>query len=276
MDGALGTQLLDRVGPAQVPLPRCNASCPEVVQAIHRDYVSAGAQVLLTNTFNFTPPKGVVPPGLEEVRDLCRRGVALARTAASGHPIVLGSVGPMDFPNPHELTGFLEAFAGVDGILFETQSSLELFTHAVEIQQKNPSFMQFPFLLSLTFRTVHGIVQTIHGESPEALAVAIRRLQPLALGVNCGADIGQIELLQIVQRYRDTTDLPLLARPNAGTPVQTGPTSWRWPVTPAAFADMVEGLLDAGVQLIGGCCGTSPAHTAAARQVIAAWNRKCL
>src|SRR5262249_214196 len=90
-----------------------------------------------------------------------------------------------------------------------------------------------------------------------------------ALGVNCGRDIGMDETIEIVRRYRQETDVPLFARPNAGTPTRDG-ERWRYPHTPAMMAERLPELLAPRVRRVGGCCGTTPAHIAAFRGVIAA------
>jgi 5-methyltetrahydrofolate--homocysteine methyltransferase len=90
-------------------------------------------------------------------------------------------------------------------------------------------------------------------------------------GVNCGRDVGMGELIEIVRRYRAVTDLPLFARPNAGTPARRG-EDWVYPESPAALAERLPELLEAGVALVGGCCGTTPSHIAAFRAVVEAWN----
>ena len=81
------------------------------------------------------------------------------------------------------------------------------------------------------------------------------------------------EITEIIQRYRDNTDLPLFSRPNAGTPVcRDG--RWIYPLTPVAMADDLWKLLEAGVSMVGGCCGTTPAHIAALRPIVEEWNRR--
>jgi 5-methyltetrahydrofolate--homocysteine methyltransferase len=93
------------------------------------------------------------------------------------------------------------------------------------------------------------------------------------LGVNCGRDIGMEETAAVVRRYRQATDLPLLARPNAGTPTWVG-ESWVYPRTPDGMAAGLRELLSAGVSLVGGCCGTTPAHVRTFRAVIQEWNHQ--
>jgi 5-methyltetrahydrofolate--homocysteine methyltransferase len=95
----------------------------------------------------------------------------------------------------------------------------------------------------------------------------------VALGVNCGRDITIDDCAEIICRYRTVTDLPLFARPNAGTPTNVD-GQWVYPHTPEQMAAELPKLLEAGVSMVGGCCGTTPAHIAAFRRVVDDWNVK--
>src|SRR5262249_60163604 len=110
-----------------------------------------------------------------------------------------------------------------------------------------------------------GRMDTIGGRPPEYFGKRAERWGVAALGVNCGRDMGMDEIIEVVRRYRRHTALPLLARPNAGTPKQKG-KRWVYPGTPAAMAARLPELLDAGATLVGGCCGTTPEHIAAFRK----------
>jgi 5-methyltetrahydrofolate--homocysteine methyltransferase len=129
-----------------------------------------------------------------------------------------------------------------------------------------------PLLLSLTYRRDDaGRLVTLSSHPPEWFARRAAQWGLAALGVNCGRDIGLDEIIEIVRRYRNETDLPLFARPNAGTPRREG-NRWVYPLTPRAFAERLPQLLEAGVAMVGGCCGTTPEHIAALRPVVDRWN----
>jgi 5-methyltetrahydrofolate--homocysteine methyltransferase len=95
----------------------------------------------------------------------------------------------------------------------------------------------------------------------------------VAIGANCGKEIDMDDMVRIVERYRSACDLPIFVRPNAGTPKRTR-SGWRYPRTPAAMAAGLPALLEAGVTMVGGCCGTTPEHIRAFRKVVDAWNQR--
>src|SRR5205814_3734550 len=132
-----------------------------------------------------------------------------------------------------------------------------------------------PVLVSATYyHDTAGKLKTYTEHSPEAIAQQARGIPGVAaLGVNCGRDISMDDCAEIIRRYRSVTDLPLFARPNAGTPTQVE-GQWVYPRTPEAMAAKLPELLEAGVSMVGGCCGTTPAHIAAFRRVVDAWNAK--
>ena len=94
-----------------------------------------------------------------------------------------------------------------------------------------------------------------------------------ALGVNCGLDVEIYDIIHIVKEYRGATDLPILVRPNAGTPKRVE-NQWEYPITAARMAERLPELLEAGVSMVGGCCGTTPDHIAAFRPIIDKWNAR--
>src|SRR5262249_22386211 len=157
-------------------------------------------------------------------------------------------------------------FRGADGILLETWSDPEA---AELLARKVRSGLgpQLPVLLSFTFRRFSpaGKLRTFKEATPENCAQAAENLKIAALAVNCGDDHPNLEDgLEILERFRFVSDLPLFARPSAGIPVRKG-GNWAYPFEPVEMAATVPELLEAGVSMIGGCCGTTPEHIAAFR-----------
>jgi 5-methyltetrahydrofolate--homocysteine methyltransferase len=281
MDGAMGTELARAGFGAGECGELWNLTRPEQVRAIHQAYVDAGAECLLTNTFQANPV-ALSRHGLRDrMLEIIRAGVDLARSVAGTDRFVLGDLGPFGAPgsaesdggSEEELHGLLGAFASCDGLLLETYSdagALPAISAALSALQ-TPAL---PLLFSFTYRRdAKGRLGTFRGDSPEECAKAIRDYPVVALGVNCGRDIGMEEIIEVVRRYRDHTPVPLFARPNAGTPTEAGGPRL-YPHTPQAMADRLPELLEVGVVMVGGCCGTTPAHVAAYQRVVAAWNAR--
>ncbi len=283
MDGAMGTEL----GRAGLPEDGCgeiwNLTYPERVRAVHQAYADAGADVLLTNTFQANcialrrcGESGSVGAYIETAQRIIGPFISNKRFA-------LASIGPIgvpaartEFPHLDQLSQVLAGFGGrgwnllpspVSGILIETCS-----TPRVRYAVKRALQLGLPILLSLTYqRDEKGHITTWSGHPPEWFARRAKNWGVAALGVNCGRDIDMSDIIEIVKRYRQETDLPLFARPNAGTPTkQDG--RWVWPHTAESMAARLPELLDAGASMVGGCCGTTPEHIAAFRRVVDQYN----
>jgi 5-methyltetrahydrofolate--homocysteine methyltransferase len=263
MDGAMGTELL-RAGIE--PVPGVNVTHPELVQRIHESYVHAGARVLLTNTFQANQGTN---------RRVITAAVGLARAAARAGQILLASFG-MPITERSTLLGGLP-FDQLDGTLLETQSELRSkediglpVNMAVHFLR---TISRVPLLISMTFRRdISGRLETISGLGPEAIAAEAEDAGVAALGVNCGRDISLTDATKVLQAYRSACNLPLFARPNAGTPTRVG-DRLVYPVTPAEMAAWVPEAIQAGAIMIGGCCGTTPQHIAACRESLAKLDR---
>ena len=286
MDGAMGTEL-QRAGlqPSE-NAATWNVFHPDRVEAVHRQYLRSGAEVLLTNSFLVQGDTYQF-----QVRG-SRRGSgypahwceALARTGEGDH-FRLAAMGPVSGPlvpefanlkqfgpplhdcgNP--VTNLHSRHPSPDATLLETCSTPRA-RFAVQHIRK---WATLPVLLSLTYlRNPAGEIVTASGHSPEWFAERAGNYGVAALGVNCGRDIGMDEIIEIVRRYRRVTDLPLFARPNAGTPTRED-DRWVYPHTPEMMAARLPELLEAGVSMVGGCCGTTPEHIAAFRPLIDRWN----
>ncbi len=266
MDGAMGTELQRAGMPPGACYEEWNLRHPERVQAIHRAYADAGAEVLLTNTFQANPEALARHDGADTLDRLCAAAVYLASIASQPRGFVLASIGP--FPT---LTAVLDRLAaamhGTDGLLLETLSDPFPLNYSPVRPALGP-----PVLLSYAYSlSPKGGLRTSTGWAPEEIAYHAALQQVAALGVNCGRDISMEDCAEILRRYRSATDLPLFARPNAGSPAQVD-GRWVYPHTPEAMAAKLPLLLEAGAAMVGGCCGTTPEHIAAFRRVVEAWN----
>jgi methionine synthase I (cobalamin-dependent) len=271
MDGAMGTELhkaglqLDERG------EMWNRTFPERVQAIHSAYVRAGADVILTNTFLANHEELARHNRCESVGDLNRLATELAQLAADTRCYVLGDVGPFSGASDG-IFEIYSPFLKIAGILMETWSDATSAEQFLQSLRAHHPFDELPVLLSIAYNR-----DWLH--DPEKARISPERWadwanahpQVVAIGVNCGCEIGVTECAEIVHRYRSATDLPIFARPNAGTPVRDR-ERWVYPRSPAQMATELPRLLEAGVSMIGGCCGTTPEHIVAFRSVIDQWN----
>ena len=273
MDGGMGTELQRVVASPGACNEKCNLDDPHRVLCIHRGYAEAGAEVLVTNTFQANPAalrKNRLDMQLELI---CAEGIRLARQASGGHCFVLGDIGPQE-GSRDDLARIVAALAGADGLLLETCSDLVPLQHVARLRCDQPDLRMQPVLFSCTYlRNSGGNLRTFAGMSPEAVAQEADQLGADALGVNCGREIDMEEVMEISRRYRNVTNLPLFARPNAGTPTELD-GRWTYPRSPEQMAAKLPELLEAGAAMVGGCCGTKPSHIAAFKCVIDSWNAR--
>ncbi len=281
MDGAMGTEL-QRAG-LQVGecLELWNLEQPAKVRDVHQAYVDAGAECLLTNTFQANR-KALAKHGLEERwAEINHAATEIARSVCGPRHFILADLGPgisADLPLTHRQTykEFIQSFGSADGVLLETASNRDDLISMLFVRHEAD---RVPFLLSLTYgRNAAGYLCTCVGQfpenkPPEFYAERAKDWRLDALGVNCGREIGLDDVLEIVRRYRRVTDLPLFVRPNAGTP-RSGENGCVYPLTPRQLAERLPELLDAGVAMVGGCCGTTPEHIAALRPIVDDWNAR--
>ncbi len=275
MDGAMGTEL-QRAGLRPPKRPEdWNLERPDAVRAVHQAYVDAGADVLLTNTFQANAIAiADHSPGF--LRDTWRSAIALARAAAGAGRFVIADIGPivapgaLEFAQPEDVDPLTElaAAGGCDGVLLETCSTMRV---RLAVEQARGAGL--PVLLSLCFRHSGGRLVSFDRHAAEEFALCAAEWGAAALGVNCGNEVDVTDCATILRSYRETCRLPLFARPNAGTPRRDGDASL-YPRTAEQMASQLPQLLDAGATMVGGCCGTTPAHLAAFAGEIAKRDRR--
>ncbi len=277
-DGGMGTMLYER----GVSFERCfdslNLTDRDVVLAIHQDYIRAGAQLIETNTFGGNHVR-LSSHGLEsKVRDINYAGARLAREAREimgASVFVAGSVGPLGkslTPIGHitpiearniyaeQAAALLEG--GIDLFIIETMSDLVELGEAVAAIR---SLTDLPIVAQMTF-TEEGV--TLTGRSPEEVASTLNALPVDLIGANCS--VGPQGMLEVIFRLAKVAKKPLSAMPNAGMP-RLVDSRFVYPSHPDYFASLVGSFLANGVRLLGGCCGTTPAHIAAMRQALDSW-----
>jgi methionine synthase / methylenetetrahydrofolate reductase(NADPH) len=274
-DGAMGTMLHAAGVPLDRALPELNLSRPALVRDLHAAYVSAGARILQTNTFGANRLR-LAGPGLENsVSEINIAGARLAREAAqrAAHPVlVAGSIGPAvsapavrRVPAGARVESLREQIAAlcdwVDLLILETFGDLESLVQAVQVAN---SESHLPVVAQLTFGD-DG--RTLRGEDPAEAAAVLSDLPVAALGANC--TVGPAVLVGVVTELARNTQLPVSVQPNAGAPQRLG-GQLRYARNVAYFAEAAHRFVTAGATLLGGCCGTTPAHVRAISQAVAA------
>ncbi len=278
-DGAMGTQLHRRGASFDRSFDVLNIEAPDLVDQVHRDYVDAGADLLLTNTFCANPVHLDRWNLAGHASAVNRAGVQRARAAAAGvgRPVIVaGSVGPTGerLAPGGSLTVVeaedafrvqIEALAneGADLLWLETFSDLDEIDAAIRAAR---SVCDLPIVASMTF-TRDGY--TIHGATPEVVVRHLLERHVDGIGVNCST--GPLAVSRVVERYALVIDTePVEGRPvltamsNAGFPENRGARLF-YPATPVYMAESAVRLAEAGVTVIGGCCGTTPEHIRAMR-----------
>ena len=262
-DGALGTMLVKNGLPRGQNPELWMLSHPGIIKTIHRAYLDAGSQVVQTNTFGANSLKLKEYQASHLVKEINHTAALLVREVVGKKAFVGGIIGPTGhFPAPLgdiSWPQLVEVFAeqaksldegGVDFIFLETFSDLGEIRAALYAVKNHTSL---PAACSLTY--TKG--RTLTGTSPEVAAVVLSALGADIIGANCST--GPSELLDVMKAYRQSTDLPLLVEPNAGMPVLVdGETIY--PETPQDMAAYIEKFRQAGVNLIGACCGSTPDH----------------
>jgi homocysteine S-methyltransferase len=270
-DGGMGTQLYHRGAPLDAVFEYLNLIETKLVSQVHHDYVSAGAELIETNTFGANRER-LAAFGLEEkVHAINLAGARLAREAAGTTRWVAGSVGPIAPRNSGEelsqedlqavFQEQMQALAdgGVDCFLLETFGTVADLRIALAVARD----IGLPAIAQLAFNE-GGF--SGDGLSVEKAVAQLNEDKPMAIGANCGA--GPRELLQILKRLTAVTDLPVTAFPNSGFPEYVNGRHL-YLATPDYFAELGKEMVTHGVNLLGGCCGTGPEHIQAIAKKLA-------
>ena len=276
-DGAMG-KMLQAAGLSAGESPVLwNAEYPDRVRAVHRAYLNAGAQILITNTFTGSRFHLTRHGLASRVEELNRAGAAILRAeidAAGGRVLAAGDIGPsgemlaplgsLQFDDA--VAGFAEQARaliddGVDVIWTMTHSDLEEARAVIEGVRRVSR--EIPIIVTMTFDT-RG--RTMMGVTPEQAARSLTEWGAAAIGGNCGN--GPEEILEVIQKMRAVApDIVLVAKSNSGKPeIVDGKTMYR--ATPEVMAQSGLALRDADARIIGGCCGTTPAHIKAMRDAL--------
>jgi methionine synthase / methylenetetrahydrofolate reductase(NADPH) len=274
-DGAMGTMLHAAGNSLDRALPELNLSNAGLVSTIHESYLSAGADVILTNTFGANRLRLADQGFGEMVREINLAGARIAARAREGagrQVFVAGSVSPAVTASQRRrvaraqrvdaIREQVEALAegGVDALILETFGYLDELAEAVSVAA---DVSGLPIIAQATFAS-DG--RTLGGESPREVASALSGLPIAVVGTNC--TLGPQGVLSVVEALVPHTTLPVSAQPNAGLPRRVAGRRFEYNVDGPYFARYARRLVEAGAALVGGCCGTTPAQIqAAAREI---------
>ncbi len=268
-DGAMGTQLQERgLAAGELPELLCLTN-PDEIRDIHAAYVAAGADVATTNTFGANAEKLGDAATVEEIFSAavsCARASGVRYVAADIGPTgqLLEPMGTLPFDDAYELfarQARAATAAGADLFIVETMADLAEAKAALLAVVENSDL---PVFVTMTFAE-DG--RTFLGTTPEVAAVTLSSLGADAVGINCS--LGPRDLLPLVEQMLPWAKCPVMVQANAGLPrVEDGVTVFD--VHPAEYCEAVAQMLDAGVTIVGGCCGTAPEYTAGERALLAA------
>ncbi len=285
-DGAMGSLLYTRGITYEQCFDELNLTHPELIQGIHTEYINAGAQIIETNTFGANRAKLEMFNLGDKVREINFRAVKLIREAreVSGLPVfIAGAVGPsgrpLQAPDEQRLRELRSIFreqiealleGGAELLIFETFSSLPELRQAVLAAQEAGGAA---IVAQMSF---YEDGHTLSGQSAARVAAVLNDLGVSVMGANCSVgpaatlDVLQ-EMIAAVQQQgiisKESGPVLFSAQPNAGLPTRIG-NRFFYMATPDYFADYALRFAEAGVRLIGGCCGTTPRHIAAMRKAL--------
>lgn len=275
-DGAWATQLLQRSYPSDQMPERANLTHPELVQRVALDYLEAGSTIILTNTFGANQFMLEREGAADELTRINTAGAAAVQQAVGDEAVVAGVIGPsgkilaVNEVDQASLNDSVTAQAsalvegGVDAILLETFSeTAEILMSLAAVKQVT----DLPVICSMSFSTGPQRTRTTMGTPAEEAAAALDDAGADIIGCNCGAGIEYV--LPAVVALRAATERPVWVKPNAGLPdLEDGKPVWRQ--SPEEFCSYVPTLIEAGADIIGGCCGCGPEHIARMSKLVKA------
>jgi homocysteine S-methyltransferase len=275
-DGAMGTMLHAAGAALDRSLPELNLSDPGLVATIHDSYLTAGVDIIQANTFGANRLWLADHGFPDKVAEINRAGVRLARSAAerSGRNVlVAGSVSPAVTAPQRRRVGAAErmevlreqilalvADGAADLLVLETFGYLDELVEAVTVAA---SVTSVPLIAQATFA---DDAHTLGGETPREVASVLSSLPVAVIGTNC--TIGPQRMLVVAEDLVRYSAVPVSAQPNAGQPRRTGPRSFEFAIDGGYFSRYLTRFADAGVTLVGGCCGTTPTHIRAVAEAL--------
>jgi 5-methyltetrahydrofolate--homocysteine methyltransferase len=280
-DGAMGTELQKRGMPTGVCPEEYNITHPELVQGIYRDYYAAGSDIVETNTFGASRSRLTLHGFEHRVAEFCKASAQLARAVCPAGKFVAGSMGPtgdlIEPLGPRTVQEVYDIFAeqaialaegGVDVIFVETMMAAEEAEIAVRAVKEKT---HLPVVATMTFELGKAGLRTMWGVDVGTAVHGLTAAGADVIGANCGR--GFDEMIAIIQEMRPLTRQPIIAQSNAGIPEWSDGVAV-YKETPEAIQPQAEKLLQLGVNILGGCCGTGPEHIKKMRELVDTFRAK--
>lgn len=265
LDGAMGTELKKRNVMGNF---KNNIENREIVKEIHESYIKAGSDAIITNTFSMNSLYLDSKDADVEVEPINKKGVEIAKEAAGEDVFVLGdisSTGKLLKPyGEYEEDEFIEVYkqkakilaeSGVDAFIIETMVDLREAVCALKACKK---VSDLPVIVSISFDRVEQGGRTVMGNTVREVVENLSHKKADIIGTNCGS-LSPKQMAEIVKMMRAETDLPIMVEPNAGQPKLKGKETV-YDMQPADFTAGIRACIEAGANIVGGCCGTGPEH----------------
>ncbi len=275
-DGAIGSLLFEKgLNPGDCP-ERFNLERPEILAEIAQAYLQAGADMIQTNTFGASPLKLSDYNLDDKTIEINRKAVEIVKRVVDSKAFVYGSVGPtgkmllpygdiepatMKDNYKRQIGTLIEA--GVDLLCIETMTDLN--EAVIAIQSARELSQDIPIITTMTFDVIPQGCVTIMGNKVSEVCAKLEEAGANVIGSNCGN--GTNNMIAIAKEFVENTELPIIIQSNAGIPTIID-DQVVYQETPKEFADFTKILLELGVSIIGGCCGTTPQHIRAIRQIV--------
>jgi len=280
-DGGVGTMLMELgLKPGDAP-ESFNILRPDVVEKIAALYLEAGADIITTNTFGGSPLRLSFYSLEDKTEEINRNAVLSARKAIANRAYISASCGPSGrFLKPHgdiEPEQMYDSFqrqikvlvaSGVDIICVETMTDLR--EAELAIKAAKTVAVSTPVIATMTFDSTPRGFYTMMGVSIEKAASGLEKAGADVIGSNCGTGIE--DMIGTAREFKKQSKLPLIMQPNAGIPTTQGGKPV-YPETPEFMAEKAKELISIGVSIVGGCCGTTPEHIRAIREMVEQQNQ---
>ena len=273
LDGSMGALLMRRGLPAGYAPDLWNLEKPDIIEQVQKEYADAGADILVTNTFGASKLRLEEYDAYNRLDDINRAAVAIARRAGGDRCFVAGDIGPCgDTIYPTGTLSFEEASdifyeqaksligAGVDTIIVETM--FDSLDYKAALSAVRAVSGTVPVIGLMTFNT-DGLSDT--GISPESCVAIAEGFHLDVVGANCS--VGPDAMVKVIERMRSVSQIPIAAQPNAGMP-ELRNAETVFPLSSDDMVEYVEKFYEAGAQILGGCCGTTPDYIRGIRKIV--------